>query len=307
LKELIDEHRLALREPKLRYYGDIDEIPVPNQEYTRHDFSPRWLWEQVLYEGIFEALGYAKNREPFLKLARNVRLEFLRERTSTARQNSSLILQALLFGIAGFLSATTGEDGESNLIVDELSKLWKENAAYYTRERFQRVEWTFFRLRPNNFPTRRLKAGAVLLQRFFDQDIVESIVRILKSKSTSRHRIRELRELIGVRENGYPALLGRLRIDDIIVNSILPLISLYGRVFKDPDIREAIQQIITGYPSLGENTITRFIRTAVPGIGYSLHGAMVQQGMLHLNNFYCTERRCKECLIGLKIYSPSAG
>ncbi len=305
LKELIDEQRLALREPKLRYYGDIDEIPVPNHEYTQHDFAPRWLWEQVLYEGIFEALGYSKNREPFLKLSRNVRLDFLRERITISNSNHAAVLRAILFGVAGFLSADRcerkGNGSDDAMIVNS----WRENASFYKRERLQRAEWTFFRLRPNNFPTRRLKAGAALVQRFLEEDIVQKMIRIIKSDGTNRTRICELRLLMTVGRDEQSALLGRLRIDDIIINTILPLTLLYARVFKDPDIRETIQHLVMEYPSLGENTITRLIRSAVPGIGNLLHGALVQQGMLHLHNFYCTENRCKECEIGQRVFEKA--
>jgi hypothetical protein len=299
LKELIDERRLALREPKLRYYGDIDEIPVPNHEYIQNDFKPRWLWEQVLYEGIFEALGYSKNREPFLKLARNVRLDFLHERIAATQCNPVVILSAMLFGVAGLLPTDGSDDAM-------LSDIWRENEGFYRKERLQRAEWTFFRLRPNNFPTRRLAAGVILVQRLLDQDVIKKIVQILRSQITSREQISKLRMVIEVRKDEHTALLGNLRIDDIIVNTILPIALLYARVFKDPGIRETIQRVAAEYPSLAENTITRFIRMAVPGIDKSLHGALVQQGMIHLQNFYCTENRCSECAIGQKVFEKAA-
>ncbi len=306
LKELIDEQRLALREPKLRYYGDVDEIPVPNTEYTQHDFTPRWLWEQVLYEGIFEALGYSKNREPFLQLAQNVRLNFLRERVAVSPFDPATILRAILFGVAGLLQKTPGEIKNNNNEDETLLSIWKINDSFYKRERLHRADWIFFRLRPNNFPTRRLEAGAVLVLRFLNEDIVKKIVQIAKSKDTNRNCINELRLLITVRQDEHTTLIGRSRVDEIIINTILPLILLYARVFKDSGVRETVRNLVMEYPSLGENTITRFVRTAVPGINHSIHGALAQQGMLHLYNFYCTEHRCKECTIGQKVFEKAA-
>lgn len=305
LKELIDEHRLALREPKLRYYGDSNEIPVPNQDYTQHDFAPTWLWDQVLYEGIFEALGYSRNREPFLKLARNVRLDFLRERLTSAGSDGASIPHAILFGVAGLISSVPENTGQGVNNAAALMNIWKKNEVFYKKERFQRAEWTFFRLRPNNFPPRRLKAGAVLVQRLLDQDVFRTIINTVKSEGTVRARITALRSVMTVGSDKQAALLGRLRIDDIIVNTFLPLSLLYARVFKDPGVRKTVQEIIAGYPSLAENTITRCIRRSVPGTATLPRGALVQQGMIHLHNFYCTENRCRECVIGRKEFEKA--
>ncbi len=99
LKQLIDEQQTTLREPYPRYYGNPDDIPAPQNEYTRKDYASRALWDQVLYEGIVEGMGYAKNRVPFRALSHNLRLEMLRQCTITDSQT----MMALLFGAAGLL------------------------------------------------------------------------------------------------------------------------------------------------------------------------------------------------------------
>jgi hypothetical protein len=306
IKELIDEQRLAIREPKMRYYGDIDELPVPNHEYTQHDFTPRWLWEQVLYEGMFEALGYSKNREPFLTLARNVRIDFLRERIASTPEDQQTVLRAILFGVAGFLP--TSDTSDTSLADDDkcVVKYWRETDSYYTRERLQKSDWLFFRLRPNNFPTRRLQAGVDIVQRFLDEDLVQKIIQSVKADSTSRVHIRELRLLLtNTHRDDNSAILGRYRIDDILINVVFPLVLLYARVFKDTGIRETVHRVVEEYPSLSENSVTQYIRRSIPGLGTTLKGAQAQQGMIHLYNFYCTENRCNECVIGQNILESS--
>jgi hypothetical protein len=274
---------------------------VPNHDYTQHDFTPRWLWEQLLYEGIFEALGYSKNREPFLKLARNVRIDFLRERSTSSSADRRTVLRAILFGVAGFLPSFDGIDIPQSGDNERIARCWRENDSYYKKERLQKAEWFFFRLRPNNFPTRRLQAGVDLVHRFLDEDIVQKIIRSVKSDCTHRIHIKELRSMLTITHNNHSALLGRFRIDDIVINVVFPLVLLYARVFKDTGIRERVYRIVEEYPSLSENNVTRFIRRSVPGLGNSLNGAQAQQGMIHLYNFYCTENRCNECEIGQKV------
>ncbi len=37
------------------------------------------LWQQLLYELVFEALGYSKNKNIMMKLAQNVNLNYFKE------------------------------------------------------------------------------------------------------------------------------------------------------------------------------------------------------------------------------------
>ncbi len=71
LKQLSNEYRLTLHEWQRPYgepptEGEYGEIPPPLPELTQKDFSKKELWEQILYEGVMEGLGYSKNREPFI-------------------------------------------------------------------------------------------------------------------------------------------------------------------------------------------------------------------------------------------------
>ena len=72
---------------------------------TQKDFSNKELWEQVLYEGVMEGLGYSKNREPFVRLARSITLKEIVNRRWAV---DNFILEALLFGVAGLLPKSTG-------------------------------------------------------------------------------------------------------------------------------------------------------------------------------------------------------
>ena len=58
--------------------------------------------DQLLYEGMMEALGYSKNKGPFLQLARKTPLNILIGQPPEK-------IQALLFGIAGLLPSQNGK------------------------------------------------------------------------------------------------------------------------------------------------------------------------------------------------------
>ena len=65
---------MKIREPILKYDFGEDFF---NKKYTPTDFSDIIIWEQLIYEMIFEALGYARNKEIMLKLAKAVNINFL--------------------------------------------------------------------------------------------------------------------------------------------------------------------------------------------------------------------------------------
>ncbi|GAH70544.1 unnamed protein product, partial [marine sediment metagenome] len=60
---------------------------------------------QSLYQGIMGALGYAKNKPPFLELARRLPLQLLESMTQGKRADEEYLAQqqALLLGTAGLL------------------------------------------------------------------------------------------------------------------------------------------------------------------------------------------------------------
>ena len=99
--------------------------------------------EQVLYSGLMEALGYSQNREPFLELACRVPYRLLEKvaRESPPSERRATI-QDLLLTAAGFLAAPPNANTMS------------------------RARWHLFRIRPQNYPSRRIVGFAYLLDLF---------------------------------------------------------------------------------------------------------------------------------------------
>jgi hypothetical protein len=321
LKELVDEHRLVVKEPYPRYYEDPSEIPPPIKEYTQKDFSKKQLWEQLLYEGITEGLGYSKNQEPFLRLARNLSLEFIRQERQGNGDNSLLSLQAMLFGTAGFLgSKKSYDDAETRKYLASLRKTWRRTRKKYRREVLHEADWLFFRLRPQNFPTVRLAAMSFLLDKLLSRNWVREIIQVLKSQSTAGERFMELQTLFTAEAEGYwtehftfggkmhqhvKRLIGLERVQDIILNTVIPVTLLYARVFKDPAVRKHVLELYESFPAVESNSILRTMSTQLLKLHIPLKTAFLQQGTIQLYKFYCTEGRCGECEIGGGIFDFS--
>lgn len=305
--ELVDEHASRIREPRMRYHGNPDEIPVPQRAYHRSDFTDRRVWEQLLYEGIMECLGYEKNRVPFLDLARAVPLEVLR----AIGLGDPRATMALLFGEGGLLpSIRTVHDRESRTYVLALKRRWRELRPNSRKPRIHEGEWLFFRLRPSNFPTARLAAICFLLPSLFSNDAFRSLIGIFKGERFSApDRIKRLHEFFRFHPDNYwqrhyhfrqsahgkGIALGAARRDDIVVNCVIPVVLLYARTFGDPVIRNRAYDLYLDHLPLQENSVTRSVERNILHGKAALDTARLQQGALHLHQLYCSQKRCGEC------------
>jgi hypothetical protein len=311
LSELIEQRKNSVEEPYPRYYGNPDDIPVPHSGFTQREAASRHLWEQLLYEGIMEGMGYAKNEAPFAALARSVPLESLQRQ---GLQDTPGVM-ALLFGTAGLLPPLrTVADGESRRYLRPLRKHWRELRPSIKGPLLHEADWRFFRLRPGNFPTVRLAAVARLLPRLFGDDAFRRMVGLLTAETLSaKDRQRALGGFFtdtpdlfwlhhyrfGAAARSPVAGLGNSRATDLLVNVILPIMLLYARVFRIAAIRTHARALLMTLPATQQNTVTRKIGRELPGGSHALKSAFLQQGALHLYRLYCHPTRCQECKIGM--------
>lgn len=312
LRQLVDERRMIVREPYPRYYGDPDEIPDPAPSYNRKDYAPVEIWEQLLFEGIMEGLGYAKNQAPFLALAQSMRLSWLRERG----QDRVDMIMALLFGAAGLLPPRGSiREKESGLYARRLRSLWSAERKGFGGQRLHAADWTFFRLRPANFPTLRLAAMSFLFPKLFSNHCMRALIRLVKADGTPRDCLASLHELFtytpdqfwqyhyhfGRKSVRVVPRLGRGRVNEIITNAILPIFLLYARIFRDRTIRERTRSVLLLPEMVQENSTTRLMRKHLFGTRVPIETPFRQQGTIQLFSFYCKNHRCEECAIGKEI------
>lgn len=272
----------------------------------------------VLYTALIEALGYAGNRAPCRELARLVPWPVvaaaacgqpLPERVAT--------LEALFFGSAGLLPAQRAVPRplgpEDAAYAAALADRWSTLQALWRIAPLARQAWQFARVRPENFPPRRLAAAARLCASYVAADLPAVFLGVLRSEEPADVPT-ALELALAVPAEGYwathcdfgsrPAvptqLLGRSRAADAAVNVILPFAIAYGEAHDDPALAVRARAAYRCYPALAENEITRYMarlifgRTRTRGIS-----AGHQQGLLHAYQRYCREKRCAECPLGV--------
>ena len=312
LKQLAHEHRMTIHEWQ-RPYGELpsegehNEIPQALPELTQKDLSNKELWEQVLYEGVMEGLGYSKNREPFVRLARNVTLNEIANRHLVS---DTSVFEALLFGVAGLLPKYTDlVDKEACTYVRELRKRWKKLRTQYHGELLHYADWQFFPTRPPNFPTIRVAAASLLIKKFLANDFFRYIIQTLKADISSAEKENKLIQLFSIETNEFwkhhynfdkaasrnVTALGVSRIREIVINAVLPITLLYARIFKDKSVREGAIGVYQFLPASENNSITRLMEKQLLKGRLSLKNVSTQQAVIQLYKFYCAEGRCSDC------------
>jgi hypothetical protein len=316
LKQLAHERRLTLREwqrpyGELPFEGEHEEIPPPLPELTQKDFTNKEIWEQVLYEGVMEGLGYSKNRKPFLRLAENMTLKKI---TDFGIPVSETTLESLMFGAAKLLPKSNRiKEKEARQYVHILRKKWKELHQQYHGEILNYADWQFFPTRPSNFPTIRVAAACLLIKEFLENDFFRRIIQTLKVTISVTEKEHKLVQLFNIETTNFwknhynfektastkVTALGASRIREIVINTVLPIALLYARIFKDKFVRKGALDVYHSLPASENNSITRLMEKQLLKGRSSLKNVSRQQAVIQLYKFYCAEGRCSECEFGV--------
>lgn len=308
LKELQFIKELNIKEPVIAYELNSE---FHNREFKHTDFVSKNLWQQLFYELIFEALGYSKNKGQMSTLAQNARVEFFEK-----IENDGVIIdkfEAALLYIAGLAQSTESvKDRISKEYSERIMLNWNSIKPFYDGKYMDESQWHFFRLRPQNFPTIRIAAGARILK-----DILHSgLINIITRKITEIHNltvlINSLRSLFVIRSSGYwknhyvfdqPAnneikyFVGASRADEIIVNVVLPFFSVYFEVFGNKNLSKKVLKIYSIYEQRAENQIIHDVAASLK-LENEIKKTIISQGMIEVFRSYCSKNKCLECEIG---------
>jgi len=262
--------------------------------------------DQVLYEGIMEALGYSKNKRQFRDLAQKAPIESLLGKTPE-------MIQVILFGVAGLLPKNRKFNKETKEYLNMIFPLWDQSASQFHDKQMSAGEWEFFRLRPDNYPTRRIAGISYILSGCdisVESPLMAMFLSILSDTydSTSTKALsQKLRAILMPRVSGYWAkyytfggkrfkdnqfVIGRYRTDDIIINVVLPATLAYSQKLQD-----IITKVYNGYPALQDNKITRYFAGRVLREKYHsiINSASRQQGLIHIYKWFCEVQNCDNC------------
>ncbi|MCF8432722.1 MAG: DUF2851 family protein, partial [Melioribacteraceae bacterium] len=300
-----------IREPVVTY----DLTPeFRNKKFTAEDFHSKTTWQQLLYESIFEALGYSQNKSIMQKLAQSVDVQYL---SKTFIDQPIIQIEASLFNIGGLAPKITefNKDKVSEY-VRNISQSWETLSKIYDGQTFDETDWHFFRLRPHNFPTVRIAGGARLINEILNKKLIEVIITKIKEIKNYNVLINSIRSLFIVKAEGYwhnhyvfedntnmriKYFVGAARADEIVINIIIPFFILYFDIFHQPENSRRVLKMYHIYIQKGENRIVHDVADSL-NISDLLRRTIYTQGMLELFRNYCSKGKCMECEIGKVVF-----
>lgn len=246
-------------------------------------------WEEVFWWQIAKNFGAKVNAAAFEHMAKTISANLLAKHKNQINQ-----LEALLLGQANLLNGDYSEDYPKLLQREYkfLSKKYHLNSVNRAPD--------FLRMRPANFPTIRLAQLAMLVHNSSH----------LLSKILEQNNINDLRKLLDITANDYwhyhyrldepgnykPKKVGQLMTDNIIINTIVPVLFAYGVYHGMQHWKDRSLQYLSQL-SPEKNSITN----AWKKYAMQNENALDSQALIELKNNYCDQKYCLQCAVGTKL------
>lgn len=256
-------------------------------------------WGQAIFVTLARALGFSTNSEPFEQLAMATPLRKLMRHC-----DSPISIEGALFGQAGFLDVLPPE-AANDPYVRRLCEEHTFMAHKYGLQRPAAMAWRMGRMRPQNFPHRRIATLAAMVADNF----------AIGYRLTSVTDIEEARSLFDIDLSGYWAhrfnfgaeacrttkALSASSVTILLINVVAPVLYAYGQHTGRPDTCTLATDILQSLAP-EDNSIIRIFTAA----GIPCPDALTSQAMIHLRREYCQPRKCLYCRIGHRYLAKKA-
>ncbi|HEX7845002.1 MAG TPA: DUF2851 family protein [Chitinophagaceae bacterium] len=243
-------------------------------------------WEETFWWLLARNFGMKVNADAFEAIARSIPLKILSRQKQQIHQ-----LEALLLGQGGLLKGKFKEDYP--LLLQREYRFQQKKLSIKPVA----LPVHFLRMRPGNFPTIRLAQLAMLVHHSAH----------LFSKIKDAKSVKEIREWFAVTANDYwhyhyrfdeasafkKKQLGASMIDNIIINTVVPMLFAYGNYHNEQKYKDKALQWLE--ETVAEtNTITK----GFAELGVENKNAFDSQALIEMKNEYCNKKRCLECGVG---------
>jgi hypothetical protein len=272
----------------------VERLQKRSAKIFEHLFKSNNHWEEVLWWMLARNFGIMVNADAFEGIAQSIPINILSKHKNQIHQ-----LEALLLGQANLL------DGDFE---EEYAKLLQREYVFLQKKFTLKpagITPVFLRMRPSNFPTVRLAQLAALI----------AASTHLFSKIKEATSFNDILTILNITANDYwhyhyrlgepgdykPKVVGRQMAENIMINTIIPVLFAYGVYTKDQQYKDkAIDWL--GQLAPEANNITKQWKALGVGNGNALHS----QGLIELKKNYCDVKRCLDCAVGNKILKGSA-
>lgn len=309
LKELAYIHLNFVNEPVVKYNFDDDFY---SKKFSTSDFNNDRIWEQLLYENVMEALGYSQNKLMMRNLALNLPLSFIKDNFDLNDRDTFIKeAEAYLHFIAGFFKSAPNKDE----YYKELFDLHHKIRLKFDFKTYRRDNWNFGKQRPQNSPFIRIAGAARFLSRLIFDNMFHNIIKKYNEIHSDEVLSQSIKNLFVIKADGYwkyhndygettkepmEFFVGSMRADDILVNVIFPLFSLYFEIFNQPDLAKRSFTLYTKYEAKTDISMISNMSKALNLT--DIKPAIIQQGLIELYKNYCLNTLCYDCEIGKIVF-----
>lgn len=252
-------------------------------------------WEETCYNVVARCLGFGINGEPFERLAASLPLMFIGKHS-----DSLTSIEALLFGQSGLLDDAPAADA----YVARLQREYEFLSHKFGLRRPGHLGWKMSRMRPGNFPHRRIAILAAMLYGGF-----RMMSRLLAVSSDE-----DAFTLFSPQVTGYWAHhynfgtpqgkelggMSRSSLSVMTVNAVVPLMYAYGTSHGDTALADRSVDLLHSLAP-ERNSIVDLFASA----GIKCRDAFDTQAVIELRREYCEKRKCLYCRIGHRMLSAS--
>ncbi len=225
-------------------------------------------WSGTVYQWLLKGFGFKINQEGMQQLAQAFPLRWVRKYAHhTPSLTYALLHQAGLSKYA---------DSQPSIIIPTEVSDRQINSSV----------WKYSRTRPTNFPHVRIQQLAYLLHQW-SADITW-LLRI--------HPIAFYRNQFNLKNTSSVTPIGVGSIDTLIINTVATLLTAHGLFHHNDSYHQHAWQCLRELKAENNASTRKYV-----ALGFPNESALDTQGMLELNQTYCTKKQCLSCGIGVAI------
>jgi hypothetical protein len=248
-------------------------------------------WDETFYGFMASNFGFKVNAIPFELLA-----DSLPQHILAKNKDNNIAIEALIFGQAGFLEEEL-EDEYPSRLKNEYGFLKKK----YGLKPNDKSLWKFLRMRPQSFPTIRLAqfSGLIiksnhLLSKVLEVDNLRQLYQLFEDLPVNNYWLTHFHFNKSTKE--VSVQVGRKSIQNILINTVCVFLFAYGKYTDQPQFLDRALDFLDLIPAEDNIIIEQYSDS-----GIKAHNAFMSQALLQLNKYYCTQKKCLNCGIGIKI------
>jgi hypothetical protein len=269
------------------------ELKTEVIEHTFANFNKDFT--QTFYAVLLKNFGFKVNALPFELIANYLPVYIVLKHTHDQKQ-----VEALLLGTAGLL-----DDQFEDKYLRGLQSEYEFLKNKYKLSSLKKEIFKYSRLRPANFPSLRLAQFAQLICH----------APKLISEPQSYTSVKDLKHALQFEPRGYWAThytadgkksdaelkLGEDSVQNILINTFSYFFFFYGRKLNKERYQEFALEILDDVKF--ENNIKTKSFSEMP---YSRKTGLLSQGLINLNDNYCSKKACLNCGIGAAILQTNS-